>query len=397
MSKQNLGLNQESIQASNRALLLELIRKEGVCSRAHLAKKSRLQQSTVTFIVNSFIQWGLVRETGLISGSKGRRSIGLSINRESFAVLGVRLTRSGYSMGIFDLTGACVREKEYRHEENKPASELMRNIVAQAKALIAEASARQVLAVGIAVPGPFNIKDGIIVLMTEAEGWNALNLRETFRQELQLPTVLQHDASAGAWAQLWHNEQIVKAEALVYISVGQGVGSGIVINGETMEGSIGAAGEIGHMSIDYDGVSCECGNRGCLEKYTSSIALTKAINQKLSTDYSFAQIADLIRSGDEVCLRQYERCCDLLGVGIVNLINCLNPNEIVLGDDMVKVLPGLLLERVCSTVRQRVLPDVYKNQRITVDEMGLNAELYGAAVVAIKDIFKNSGRYFSEE
>ena len=96
-----------------------------------------------------------------------------------------------------------------------------------------------------------------------------------------------------------------------------------------------------------------------------------------------------------MCIRD-RACCDLLASGIVNVINCFNPNEIVLGDAMVKILPDVMLERVCSKVKERVLPDVYKNQRISVDEMDLNTELYGAAVVAIRDIYKNAANYFAE-
>lgn len=391
-----MGLNQESIQASNRALLLELIRKEGICSRAYLAKESKLQQSTVTFIVNSFIKWGLVKETGLISGDKGRRSIGISINGDSYAVLGVRLIRSGFSIGLFDLAGECIAEKNRDVEQKGNPSDMIHKIVSEAKQMLAQEKEHQVLSVGIAVPGPFNMKDGTIVLMTESKGWNAFNLREAFQRELKLPTILQHDARAGAWAQLWHNKKIDYDGILVYISVGQGVGSGILINRETLEGNMGVAGEIGHMSIDYNGVKCECGNRGCLEKYTSTIALTKTVNQKLGTSYTFRQIVDLIRGGDSACLQTYEACCDLLASGIVNVINCFNPNEIVLGDAMVKILPDVMLERVCSKVKERVLPDVYKNQRISVDEMDLNTELYGAAVVAIRDIYKNAANYFAE-
>lgn len=395
MNNRKLGLNQESIQASNRALLLELIRKEGVCSRAFLARKSRLQQSTVTTIVNSFIKWGLVVETGLITGKKGRRSIGISINTDTYAVLGVRIIRSGFSIGLFNLTGGCIIEKNYEVGKNRNPSDMIHKIVSEAQIILSEKKQYRVLSAGIAVPGPFNMKDGTIILMTESEGWNAFNLSNVFQQELKLPTILQHDARAGAWSQLWHNKKDHSEGILVYISVGQGVGSGILVNGETLEGSIGAAGEIGHMSINYEGIQCECGNRGCLEKYTSSVALTKTVNQTLNINYSFSQIADRIRAGDKICTNIYEKCCDLLACGIVNVINCLNPNEIVLGDVMAKISPRLMLERVNKIVKERILSDIYDHQQISVDEMNINAELYGAAIEAIRDIFKNTAEYFS--
>ena len=121
--------------------------------------------------------------------------------------------------------------------------------------------------------------------MTEKEGWGTLNIKKQFQQELQLPIIVQHDACAGAWAQLWYNEKVSYEGVLLYMSVGQGVGSGLMIDGEAFKGGWGITGEIGHMSIDYEGITCSCGNRGCLEKYTSSIAFKTNVNTRLGKDY----------------------------------------------------------------------------------------------------------------
>jgi len=391
------GLNQESIQSSNRALLLELIRKERVCSRAHLSKQSRLQQTTVTYITNDFLKLNLIRETGLIVGSKGRRSIGIEIEKNTYGVLGIRIARTGYSVGVFNLAGECIKKEDYHHKADDEPNAIIKTILDKAGDMLRAEKRRKILAVGVAVPGPFNMKSETIVLMTEVAGWNTLRLREEFEQGLGLPVYFQHDACAGVWAQLWHNEKIGHEDILVYISVGEGVGSGILINGETLENGYSFAGEIGHMSIDCDGVQCECGNKGCLEKYTSAIALTKTINQELGTHDTFSVIAKKIKTGDEVCLKQYLACCDYLAVGLVNVINCFNPNAIVLGDEIVKILPELLLERVQSKIHERSMPEIYNNVQIFVNEKDLDAELYGAAIIAIREIYKNTDYYFQSK
>ena len=100
-----LGYNQEKIQGMNRTLVLNLLRKGGICSRTQLAKESGLKQATITNIVNDFIEWGIVKETGFLTGDKGRRSIGISMDQSTFGILAVRLARRGFSIGVFDMCG----------------------------------------------------------------------------------------------------------------------------------------------------------------------------------------------------------------------------------------------------------------------------------------------------
>ncbi|MEN6637352.1 MAG: ROK family protein [Clostridiaceae bacterium] len=395
MLKTNRGLNQESIQSSNRALLLELIRKARVCSRAYLSKQSKLQQTTVTYIINDFIKLNLVKETGLLIGNKGRRSIGIEIERNTYGVLGIRIARTGYSVGIFNLAGECVRKEEFHHKADDEASTIITNILDKAAEMQHSEKKRKILAVGVAVPGPFNMKSERIVLMTEVTGWNTLHLREAFEQELGLPVYFQHDACAGVWAQLWHNKKIGHENILAYISVGEGVGSGILINGATLENGYSFTGEIGHMSIDFNGVPCECGNKGCLEKYTSAIALTKTINHAFGTTDAFSVIAQKIKDGNESYVSHYLTCCDYLGIGLVNVINCFNPDAIVIGDEVAKIQPDLLLRRVQEKIHERSMPEIYQNVQIMVNDQDLNAELYGAAIVAVREIYKNTEIYFS--
>lgn len=396
MNNENSGLNQESTQSSNRALLLEMIRKEGVCSRALLSQQSSLKQSTITYIINDFIKWGLVVETGLIQGSKGRRSIGIAIDERKYSVLGVRITRNGFSVGAFNLAGSCITEKKVKPTSRPGTQETLNGIVSELKTIMEELPGRLFLAMGVSVPGPFNAKEEKIVLMTETTGWDDINIRLELQKHFDMPIFLVHDANAGAWAQLWYNKELNWNGTIVYISAGQGIGSGILVNGETMTGAIGYAGEIGHMSIVYNGLECECGNYGCLEKYTSSIALTRMVNEhrKGELPLSFEEIKDRIWSGDELCREIYEKCCDYLAAGVINIVNCLNPEAIIIGDDMAEIQPELMSARILKMLNARTLPGACGNLKLIISRIEHDAELYGAAIIAIREIYKHTNEYF---
>lgn len=397
MDSLNRGLNQESIQDMNRTLLINLLRKEGICARAHLAKLSDLKQATVTNIVNDFISWGLVKEVGFLIGSKGRRSIGISINNDDYGILAIRLARKNYSVGIFDLSGVLHESKRVDISKEQVPRDIFNHILCDAKQLVDDTRERKIIAVGMAIPGPYSIKHGRIALMTEVPLWNEIPIEEELYQHFNIPVYMEQDANAGALAQFWHNEADYKNNVLVYIAAGQGIGAGVVINGEVLKGSIGVAGEIGHTTIQYDGPVCACGNRGCLEQYCSSIALTKSVNEALNpkNPYSFREIADMIRNGNKICMEKFRESCDYLAVGLVNIINSFNPAVIVIGDEMAHILPELMLQRVDKIIKERVLSEIFADTKITMSVIKNDSVLHGAAIVAIRDIFNRPERYFS--
>lgn len=399
MNRNTRGFNQENIQDMNRTLLLNLLRKEGVCARAHLSNLSQLKQATVTNIVSDFIQWGLVKEVGFLVGNKGRRSIGISINQDDFGVLAIRLARKNYTVGLFDLSGKLLDKKRVELEANQAPRVTFDAIIRDAGELMDASGSRKILAVGMAIPGPYSEKRGRIELMTGVSGWNEIPIKEELHEIFKIPVFLEQDANAGALAQYWHNDEDYKNGVVVYIAVGQGVGAGIINNGELLKGCIGVAGEVGHTSICYNGPRCACGNYGCLENYCSSIAFTKEVNRVLSpeTEYSFSQVSQLLKEEDPRVMGIFLDSCDKLSIGIVNIVNSFNPSVIVIGDEMSHILPSVMLERVKSRVKDRVLPEIYANMDITMSVVSNDSIAHGAAIVAINDIFNNPLAYFRRE
>lgn len=394
---QNRGINQDVTQEMNRSLLLKSLRREGVCSRAHLASLTGLKQATVTNIMKDFLNWGIVKEVGFLNGSKGRRSIGVSINPDGYRVIGVRLARKHYSVGLFDLTGKqIVKERvDFEPEKQPGAEEILNQIVGRMRLLIQQYGKDSVLAAGLAVPGPFIAKKSRIALITGADIWKDIELKAFFEREMDIPVFLEHNANAGAYAHMWDLKEAYHDDILVYIAAGQGIGAGIVMNGRIYEGALGTSGEIGHMTIDRNGKPCACGNRGCLERYASSLELVKTVfGQRAGMEgCNFEDLEQQIRSGDTAYTEHYRRACESLGVGIINIVNVINPDRIIIGDDMARPNPELMEKTVRETVQKGILPDVFDELTLSISTYQGDSILTGAAIVAIDRFFDSPGQF----
>ena len=186
---------------------------------------------------------------------------------------------------------------------------------------------------------------------------------------------------------------------LVYVAFAQGIGAGIVNNGALLTGSTGAAGEIGHTTIDIHGPRCSCGNYGCLEGYCSSITFVKKLNEAFGKkdELTFSDAVLLVRKKDPTAVKLYMEMCDYLSIGIINVINSFNPRAVVIGDEMAHVNPTLMLERVISNVQKRVVPQTMETTSIRLSSYKQDSMVYGAAIIAINDIFQNPAYYFDPE
>ena len=394
---QNRGINQDVTQEMNRSLLLKSLRREGVCSRAHLASLTGLKQATVTNIMKDFLNRGIVKEVGFLNGSKGRRSIGVSINPEGFRVIGVRLARKHYSVGLFDLTGSqIVKERvDFEPEKQPGAEEILKQIADRMRLMIQQYGKDCVLAAGMAVPGPFIAKKSRIALITGADIWKDIDLKAFFDREMDIPVFLEHNANAGAYAHMWDLKEAYHDDILVYIAAGQGIGAGIVMNGRIYEGALGTSGEIGHMTIDRNGKPCACGNRGCLERYASSLELVKAVYGERAgmEGCNFEDLEQGIKRGDPIDTEHYRRACESLGIGIINIVNVINPDQIIIGDDMARLNPELMEQTVRETVEKGILPDVWEELTLSISGYQRDPILTGAAIVAIDRVFDSPGQF----
>lgn len=367
------GKNQDDLQKLNRSLVMRLIHKLGICSRAELAKRSGLTKASITGITQQLIDAGVVKEVGLIDGAKGRRSIGLSLCLDHYLCVGIRLTRKDVRGGLFDVAGEIYADERRLIPENstpQDAMALMKDIIEK---LLKKGDGRKVLGIGLAVPGPVIYDEDKIAYMSAFPGWENISIKKELFEAFGIPVLLEHDGVCFALAEWWDRDS-QDYRLMVTVLAGQGVGAGLVDGGRPIRGALGCAGEMGHMSLDVHGPRCDCGNFGCLEKYVSTLALEKRMAEALEDRpehplYGLApgyrEILKAVREGDELSVQLFTEAATYLGYGIVNVVNLLNPDIVVVTDSLAECdeLMQSVLER---TVRSRLSEKILSRTKLVV-------------------------------
>jgi predicted NBD/HSP70 family sugar kinase len=389
------GKNSEDIQEMNRSLIIRLLQRTKTISRAELAKKTGLKQATITNIINDFIKWGLVEEIGIIEGEKGRRSIGLSMCRQNYKVISVRFSRKYFCIAVFDVGGEQYYMKQFSINSQDNLELILKTISQKLKMTIDKFSKDKILGIGIAVPGPLTKSESKIVFFTGFSEWRNIDIAEQLESELKLPVYLEQDANAASFAEWPAIEKHDENEIVLCIMAGQGIGAGIIDGGKIIRGKLGIAGEIGHMSLQYDGPRCECGNYGCLDCFCSTAAIMKELKENISNypnsclmnANSISDIIEAYKNGDELAKTLVNKAARYLGFCIVSLINIINPGTIIIGDEMSKAGENFLNE-VLRTVKDRVQAKVFQETKIILSNFEDDPALIGVSYLVINEAIK---------
>lgn len=249
--------------------------------------------------------------------------------------------------------------------------------------------------ISVAAAGSMDLEKGIITLSPNLPGWRDVPLRDIVHDHYKIDSYLVNDAQAAALGE--HRFGVGRGTRyLVLLTLGTGIGGGIIINGRLYNGVKGSGGEIGHMTIDLRGPRCACGNVGCLEVMASGTAVARDTVARITSGAKTA-LLDMVggdlrlitaekvgiaaRSGDPLCREIIATAAGYIGVGLVNLTNIFNPEMIVLGGGM-SSLGDMLLEPACKLVKERAFPLSAATVRIVLAELGNDAGVYGAAAFA---------------
>ncbi len=397
------GSNIITVRENNLALIIRLIHKLKICSRVDLAEATGLKQATITNIINDLISWGLVVETGLIPGRGKRRSIGISLNHERYRIIGVRLNRDYVQVGLFDLAGSLLAKKTWRFGDSPIPEATLTKIFELVNGLLLPEEGKVVLGIGVAIPGPFVSKSGKIVMMSGFPGWDKIDIRSELQEHFSLPVFLEHDANCGALAELWYGS-VTNQEDMIFVAADIGVGAGVLINGQLYTGSLGTAGEIGHISIDYGGPKCECGNRGCLELYCSTNTLRQEYKKEAlmmpvyqgNAELSAEEILHAVASGDAFARKIFRKTAFFLGVGLVSVVNAYNPGVIILSDKLA-LAGNYLVEVVRQVLKERLLMPVYEGLTIRLGSFVEDSMLFGASALVLEEMLRQPSVYFKPD
>lgn len=331
----NQTFNQYVVKKENKALVLETIKCSFPLSRAEIAQQTGLNKSTVSSLVNELLLEQLIYEAGAGESSGGRKPVMLFFNELAGFTIGVDLGVN-YILGVLtDLNGNIVNEEKIEYKD--PSYPIVESKLLQMiEKLIASspASIYGVVGIGIGVPGAVN-KEGEI-LSAPNLGWENIHLKNILEKKYELPVLVENEAKAGAYGEKRFGAG-QDYRNMIYISIGIGIGSGLILDDVLYQGSNGFAGETGHMTIEVEGRTCSCGNIGCWELYASEQALemrAKNLKAPITGENVLEQLIDRAATGDLEALNIFIEVGSFIGIGINNIINTFNPEQIIIGNRM---------------------------------------------------------------
>ncbi len=312
--------------------------------------------------------------------------------------LGIDLGGTKIGTGLVNCAGVVAAE-DYRPTEVLQGQEaVIARMIAAAREVIARSglSHAQIAAVGIGAPGPMNIPEGVLLEPPNLPGWRNVPIRQLIRDALDLPTFLENDANAAGIGEYLYGAGR-GTRHMIYVTVSTGIGGGLILDGKIYHGTIGGAGEIGHMTILPNGPHCGCGNRGCLEALASGTAIAREaqelINRGVSTclveityGRSFSvtakDVVEAMRRGDTYAREIIERAMYYLGLGMANLVNLFNPQMIVIGGGLANI-GDALLDPVIRGIEVHAFPSARQYVQVCLAELGERVGIVGAAGAAM--------------
>ena len=372
-------------QARNRAGLLEVLRARGPLSRADLARATKLSRSAVSQLVAELMAEGVLNETDQAridtSRSVGRPGTLIALNEHRGYFIGIDFGRLYLRVGLSDGAYRLIAEDQCPFSVDRPAEEALDEATRRVNALIESSGIdrREVLGVGIGVPGPVDKRSGMLHAGSILAAWVGADVAGGLTRRLGLPVYMDNDANLGALAESTLGNG-AGAEVLLYVLLSVGVGLGIAIDGKVFRGAGGIAGELGHVVTDDMGALCRCGNRGCLEAKVSVNTLRDTMREGHGP-LSVNEFLKLAVAGNTGAQRVVADAGTLVGRLVGDLCNYFNPDLILVGGEL-SAVDDLLLNPLRESMRRYAIARARENVRVVHGALGDKAELYGALLLA---------------
>ncbi len=237
-----------------------------------------------------------------------------------------------------------------------------------------------VFAIGAAAPASIDQAAGVLTQLPNLPALDGLSLRDILSQRLGVPAILENDATAAALGENWRGASR-NLDDSICVTLGTGVGGGLIINGQPFRGKDGTAGEVGHICVEAEGLPCGCGGRGCVEQYASATAIVRMANEAGLDVRSSRDVYDAAIAGDANAIAVFDRMGSYLGIGLSSLINVLNPEMIVICGGVSAALE-LFIGSVNREVKVRAFSEPAMRAKIVRGELGDDAGILGAARAA---------------
>ncbi|MCP3760867.1 ROK family transcriptional regulator [Domibacillus sp. A3M-37] len=369
--------DQNLVKKMNKRRLLQEVIHHSPISRANLSKTTGLNKSTVSAQIQEMVDEKFIFEIGQGQSSGGRRPVMLMFNKQAGYAIGVDIGVDDMTVLLTDLDGSIVTERYFDLKQSSPDETIALLLTTNQQMIdTMPASPYGLIGIGICVPGLVNREEQIV--LTPNTHWNGVELKKIVESTFNVPVTIENEANAGAYGENIYGA--AKAyDDFIYISVSTGIGVGLVLGNELYRGVHGFSGEMGHMTIDFNGPKCNCGNRGCWELYASE----KAFRQSLPGEWNDDEIASRLQKNDVELFRALENFGHYLGIGLVNIANTFDPEAVILRNPLIESNP-FVLNALKNTLSSRMNVRFDTECAFLPSTLGKNAPALGACSMMIE-------------
>ncbi|NIS79760.1 MAG: ROK family protein [Anaerolineales bacterium] len=392
MAKQPRG-NRKLIRAINRSAVLHAIMRFGPISRTEVAERTGLSAATISGITADLIDSELIFEKEAGDSSGGRRPILLALNPRGGYVVGLKLAADNVTGALLDLETSVVAThvSDFKNHSPEDAITTLTSVVDD---LLKESGIHeeQLHGVGVGLAGIVDAEQGIL-RYSPIFGWHDFNLKEALQERLKVPVFIDNDVNTLTLTEKWFGAG-QGVDHFLTVTIGRGVGLGIVINGQLYHGSHGGAGEFGHTVVDPHGALCDCGKNGCLETLVSDPALMRLASEAYALGDLSVQIGDIAEliaiaeQGEQTAKDLFSSAADALAQGLANLVNVFCPQLIILSGEGIRA-GDLIFEPMRAALPKYIMPGLLDLVEIRIDDWDDYAWARGAGGIILRELFES--------
>lgn len=395
------------IREDHKIIVLNYIRINKAVSRTDIYKNTNISKPTVTRVIEQLLQEGLVVESGIAANESevGRKPIYLQINPSAHYCIGINISKKAIRASIIDLSMNIIFKKTTSIKHINEVDEFKNIVLNCIEELLTEVKGidkSKILGVGIGVPGSVDYDKGIIVAFASKPNIVNVNLKDYIEEKLNIHVLIDNNAKTRALGEYWYGYGS-GYKNIIFVVCSEGIGSGIIVDGNILRGKNNETGEFGHMSINTDGRRCSCGRYGCVEAYCAlesveneikialkhgrkSIVMESVEGDIEAIDYKL--ICEAANKNDLLCKEQLEEVACFFSTGLANMIKIINPELVILSGELFdesqyfyKLVKEYTKDRLLSNLSQDV---VLMNRRVkdSLHEIG-------AATLVYKEFFRD--------
>jgi N-acetylglucosamine repressor len=376
--------NRDLMRRMNETLVLGLIHDLGPISRSGLGEVSGLSLATISTITGSLIEEGIVIEQGPDESTGGRRPILLAIDRGAGVIIGAKLTQEQIVVALTDLGAEVVEQRASPLGGDLRPESVIETLGQLVDDLRAANATRRFLGLGLGMAGIVDRERGVSRYSPFLH-WHDVQIRDLIEARVGMPVIVENDVNAFTLAERWFGAGS-QAPNFIVVTLGAGVGMGMMLNGELYRGGHDGAGEFGHSTVIENGPLCNCGKRGCIEAFCSISALQRAAAESLGADVTLDEAIARARSGDLLAGELFQSAGHVLGLGLSSIVNILNPTLIIIGGEATSFL-DLLLPAMREALAAHCFADLFNDVELVIEPWGDDAWARGAAVLMLDDFF----------